>query len=387
MSLQPDATLQLGGVRATGHLSLYPGDGYRVWVQGGAIGSIRATSRTAGALSSDYSVLGLDRGGSQKWAILNNGAGDGNDNFTIVRDNDGLVSSKTAMKITRTSLRVDFYGDVYVNGNPIGTSGASVAKSGDTMTGSLTIAGSTAAGTHLTVGDPMPASITSSGDGPKLVDYPLQLVGYNQANIFMTANINLSSPDGGGNLLRSGAMGMSSDGGLRFATNHWHRNSDGAEVIGQSLTPSAQLGLDSYGFFNFKHIPPTSKGADPYAEGQTLVIGGLGGWGLGTDNASTAYVNIFTPQAGRKIRFSTAYALSSIVPIATFHEAKGAGDPGTIDLFGPVVIKSIPGGRHGWLIFDSAASDPVTTYDGSMWFDGTDFKCIIGDVVKTFTVT
>lgn len=135
---QPNAIVQLGGLKAAGVLTLEPGAGFHVQIKGGAVGSLWADTRTTGAASSDYSQFRMKRAGVPKWRVGNNILGLGNDEFIIRRDAEGALADLDVMKVTRSNGRVDFAGSVYSGGVLLGSGGTTNAS--DLATGTVAVA-------------------------------------------------------------------------------------------------------------------------------------------------------------------------------------------------------------------------------------------------------
>ncbi|MBA3762239.1 MAG: hypothetical protein H0X04_02700, partial [Chthoniobacterales bacterium] len=86
-----------------------------------------AETRVTGALASDYSQLRVTRAGVPKWRMGNNLAGNGADDFFLRRDAEGALPDLDVMKVTRTTGRVDFAGDVYAAGVLLGSGGTNAS--------------------------------------------------------------------------------------------------------------------------------------------------------------------------------------------------------------------------------------------------------------------
>ena len=392
MTYQPEAILDVGGIQgaSTTPLVLYQGGTQHAETLGGAVGSHSVNSRSAGGLSSDYSQFRYARAGVTKYRHGVNLDGSGNDHWSLRRESyAGDGTEREFLKFDRLTGRADFYGPIYSAGTLVS---GGVPITGGTMTGKLVI-GIGAISTSTSTENPVSPStwITNLGNRS-----PLTLYGPN-GTIACFANTDGTDPQSPSGKIRYGTMGVGADNGFHMDQNLAYFPSGVSPKLFDPTLPRGNVGFDHDGTFSYSWDPAAVAGTgydfraglgdrsnNPYVpqSNQSFVIYGQG---VIDGAGSTDYgkVCLATMRAGQTMRFMTSN--SPAAPYAameiTAHIAPG---PGNVNIFRQAVLGGVNGIANIRLMSVGSVSGAA---DGSIWYDGSNFRGRIGGVDKTFTLT
>ena len=217
------------------------------------------------------------------------------------------------------------------------------------------------------------------------------------ATISMFANVeggNTQVPSG---KVRWGYMGLSSDNGVRMGQNLAYFPSGTSPKLYDPTMPRGNFGFDHDGTLSYSWDPAAVAGSgydyraglgdrsnSPYVPqtGQSIVIYGQG---RNQTPGDTEYgnVDICTMRAGQTLRFGTSNALNTPY-YAMQITAHISGGPGNVNIFRMAVLGGTSGIPNMRLLSVGSVSGAA---DGSIWYDGTNFRGRLGGVDKTFTLT
>jgi hypothetical protein len=200
--------------------------------------------------------------------------------------------------------------------------------------------------------------------------------------------------------IRMNFLAARSDGGWLMHYNAYLDDNSPWIIPADRDRPRGKFGWDSSGRIGMSYAQPYNSGASAYDDMDDTdfqLIFDVGGvlesnWGHGK------FSSIGTHNKNRGLNFFTSKTTAGAdYKIALQIEPWAGSAPGTVTSLGYLIadtgarvnnnLSLFSGGTRGELWFENLGGDPSGPFDGDVWFTGTAFKCKIGGLLKTFTVS